>query len=76
MRQPGGAGTVRETAPSLPRSPMVIAATASDSDIQLLVSSVLNWQPRGFFDSGFNPGSGALSFGPGLLGLLSQARES
>jgi hypothetical protein len=76
MRQPGGAGTVRETAPSLPQSPMVMAATASDSDIQLLVSSVLNWQPRGFFDGGLNPGAGALSFGPGLLGLLSQARES
>jgi hypothetical protein len=67
---------MRAPAPTLPQSPAVMAATASDSDIQLLVSSVLNWQPRGFFDGGFNPGSGALSFGPGLLGLLSQARES
>jgi hypothetical protein len=76
MRQPGGSDTVREAAPSLPQSPVVMAKAASDSDIQLLVSSVLNWQPRGFFDGGLNPGSGALSFGPGLLGLLSQARES
>jgi hypothetical protein len=75
MRQPGATDTVRAPAPVLPQSPMVMAATASDSDIQLLVSSVLNWQPRGFFGGGENAGSGALSFGPGLLSLLSDARE-
>jgi hypothetical protein len=82
MRQPGGADTVRAAAPVLPQSPLVMAATARDSDIQMLVSSVLNWQPRGFFEgggsnnSGFNAGAGALSFGPGLLGLLSDSRDS
>jgi len=76
MRQPGATDTMRSATPSLPQSPAVIAATASDSDIQMLVSSVLNWQPRGFFGSGSeNTGTGALSFGPGLLSLLSDARE-
>jgi len=80
MHQPGGAETVRNAAPVLPQSPLVMAATARDSDIQMLVSSVMNWQPHGFFsggsNSGFNSGAGALSFGPGLLNLLSEARES
>jgi hypothetical protein len=74
MRQPGGQETMRAPAPTLPQSPAVMAATASDSDIQLLVSSVLNWQPRGFFGGGDIAGSGTLSFGPGLLSLLSDAR--
>ena len=42
----------------------------------------MNWQPRGFFGADqaggapFNAGGGALSMPPGLLGLLSDARES
>jgi hypothetical protein len=87
MRQPGGADTVRSApAATLPQSPLVMAATAPDSEIQMLISSVMNWQPHSFFggdaaggaafNSGFNAGAGALSFGPGLLGLLSDARES
>ncbi len=79
LRQPGGADTVRAApAPEpAPQSARVIAATAPDSEIQMLISSVMNWQPRGFFggETGFNAGGGALSFGPGLLGLLSDARE-
>ena len=86
-RQPGGADTVRAApAKVLPQSPAVMAATASDSEIQMLISSVMNWQPHGFFGGGqnaqtdlgssFNTGAGALSFGPGLLNLLSDARES
>jgi hypothetical protein len=79
LRQPGGADTVR-AAPSAaaPPSLRLTAITASDNDIQMLVSSVMNWQPRGFFGGGetqFNAGGGALSFAPGLLGLLSDARE-
>jgi len=76
LRQPGGNDTVRTPAPVLPQSPLVMAATARDSDIQMLVSSVMNWQPHGFFGGGTNAGAGALSFGPGLLSLLSEARES
>jgi hypothetical protein len=83
LRQPGGADTVRAApAKVLPQSPVVMAATAPDSEIQMLISSVMNWQPHGFFgggettQTGFNTGAGALSFGPGLLGLLSDARES
>ncbi len=79
MRQPGGADTVRVApASSAPPSLRLAAYTASDTDIQMLVSSVMNWQPRGFFgsDTAFNAGGGALSLSPGLLGLLSDARES
>ena len=60
----------------LPQSPMVMAATA-DADMQMLLTSVMNWQPRSYFSGGsLNPGASALSFGPGLLNLLSDARES
>jgi hypothetical protein len=83
LRQPGGADTIRSApAAVLPQSPRVMAATAPDSEIQMLISSVMNWQPRSFFggdaasSTAFNSGAGALSFGPGLLGLLSDARES
>ena len=60
------------------RRARLMAATAHDSEIQMLISSVMNWQPRGFFggDTSLNTGAGALSFGPGLLGLLSDAREN
>ncbi len=80
MRQPGGADTIRAAPainPAAPPSLRLTAITASDSDIQMLVSSVMNWQPRGFFggDAPFNAGGGALSLAPGLLGLLSDARE-
>ena len=85
MRQPGAADTVRSAASpaAASSSPLVLASTAPDSEIQMLISSVMNWQPHSFFGSddssaqaGFNSGGGALSFGPGLLGLLSDARES
>jgi hypothetical protein len=78
LRQPGGADTVRAPAPVLPQSPAVLAASAPDSDIQFLLSSVMNWQPRGFFGGGEsgNGAAGMPSLGPGLLSLLSEARES
>jgi hypothetical protein len=75
LRQPGGSDTVRAAPQALPQSPAVLAASAPDHDIQFLLSSVMNWQPRGFF-GGENAAGGTLSFGPGLLSLLSEARES
>ena len=64
-------------------------ATAQDAEVQMLLASVMNWQPGGghsmfgnLFGSGGIPGLGnsatpssALSFGPGLLGLLSDAKD-
>jgi hypothetical protein len=79
MRQPGASDTVRTAAvvPPAAQSPMLVASTAQDSEIQMLLSSVLNWQPKSFFGGdNANPGASAMSFGPGLLGLLSEARES
>ncbi|MBV9549040.1 MAG: lytic transglycosylase domain-containing protein [Alphaproteobacteria bacterium] len=77
LRQPGGADTVRATPPPAP-SARLMAATAPDSEIQMLISSVMNWQPHGFFGSeaSYNAGGSALSFGPGLLGLLSDSRQA
>ena len=95
LKQPGAKDTVRVaplppiTAPALPQSPVVMAATA-DAEMQMLLASVMNWQPRSYFGGGFgtdmfNAGGGplsqgmgasALSFGAGLLGVLSDNRES
>jgi hypothetical protein len=64
-------------------------ATAHDAEIQMLLSNVMNWQPGGgqsmfgnLFGQSSNfalgnksmPGS-ALSFGPGLLAILSDAKD-
>ena len=81
LKQPGGNDTLRlalpptET-PVLPQSPQLRMATY-DSDMQTLLMGVMNWQPRNYF-TGQNFGSSAttLSMGPGLLSLLSEARES
>ncbi len=83
LRQPGGADTIRSAplapaaAPLQPQNPVVMAAKM-DSEMQMLLASVLNWQPRSSFSFGGGEGSSAsnLSFGPGLLNLLSDARES
>ncbi len=91
MRQPGTEGTVRvatlpDIAPAQARpSARVIAAHAQDAQIQMLLMSVMNWQPGasglgggfgGGLGDGMVPGAGGplLSFGPGLLSLLSDAR--
>jgi hypothetical protein len=80
LRQPGAADTVRfapappPEAVVLPQSPVVMMATR-DSEMQTLLMSVMNWQPRNYFTGEGNSAS-TLSFGPGLLSLLSDARES
>jgi hypothetical protein len=78
LRQPGGADTVRSSAPqpaSVPPQSAVLMTANADSDMQMLLMSVMNWQPRSYF-GGAGPSASALSFGPGLLGLLSDSRES
>ena len=83
LKQPGGADTVRSVkplpaaAPIQPQNPVVMAATI-DSEMQMLLASVLNWQPRSSFSfgGGEGPAANMMSFGPGLLSLLSEARES
>jgi len=91
MRQPGDAGTVRVatlpdlTPPALEHARASVAG-AQSAEIQMLMASVLNWQPRGgqsMFGNllGLNGAmnsatpSSAMSFGPGLLGLLSDAKN-
>lgn len=84
VKQPGGAGTVRlpaEAAPALTLDKArVTVATAHDAQVQMLLASVMNWQPKhssfsSLFGSRDNATpSSAMSFGSGLLGLLSDAR--
>lgn len=87
LRQPGGEGTVRlaqpaETAPAVTlETARTTVATAHDAEIQMLLQSVMNWQPKhSAFSAMFGPSdatpSSAMSFSPGLLGLLSDAKES
>jgi hypothetical protein len=86
LRQPGGEGTVRvaaDAAPDVtPEKARITAATAHDAEVQMLLASVMNWQPKhspfgnlfGLNDNAATPSS-AMSFSPGLLGLLSDARS-
>jgi len=91
MRQPGGEGTVRVAqapAPASSATPEVTKdvartkiASAQDAQIQMLLQSVVNWQPKhsmfsALFGSNDATPSSAMSFGPGLLGLLSEAKDS
>ncbi|HEY0267558.1 MAG TPA: transglycosylase SLT domain-containing protein [Rhizomicrobium sp.] len=86
LRQPGGEGTVRVAAlpdltPGL-NSARARIATAQTDEVQSLLAGVMNWQPaHSMFGSlfGLNNSatpSSAMSFGPGLLGLLSDAKDS
>ena len=92
LAQPGADGTVRVA--QLPditpvHEARLKVAGAHDAEMQMLLASVMNWQPGGgqsMFGSLFglsgipglgnnaSPGS-PLSFGPGLLGLLSDAKN-
>jgi hypothetical protein len=83
LRQPGSDGSSRlaTSAPDI-KSAAVVSAAARDAQIEMLLASVIDWQPGGrggsFFGDGLlAPGGGAsaLSFNPGLLSLLSQARD-
>ena len=82
LRQPGGSDTLR-TAPAA--APDVLTArtqvaAAQSAEVQMLLASVINWQPRhsmfgGLLGANDSTPSSAMSFAPGLLGLLSDSRE-
>jgi hypothetical protein len=82
LRQPGGSGTLR-SAPA-PTSDAMTArrqvAAAQSAEVQMLLASVINWQPRhsmfgNLLGANDSTPSSAMSFAPGLLGLLSDSRE-
>jgi hypothetical protein len=99
LAQPGAEGTQRVAevpgiAPTHDAARLKVA-TAQDAEVQMLLASVMNWQPGGgqsMFGNLFGLGgvsglgnnglgngatpSSALSFGPGLLGLLSDAKNA
>jgi Transglycosylase SLT domain len=85
LRQPGGADTVRAVpaavTPGLDDARVRIASAPTE-EIQALMASVMNWQPKhSLFANlfGLNDNatpSSAMSFSPGLLGLLSDAKDS
>ena len=107
MRQPGGEGTVRvaqlsDITPTAHDARLKVAS-AHDAEVQMLLASVVNWQPGGgqsmfgnLFGGGLGNGglagsllgnkalgtlggatpSSAISFGPSLLGVLSDAKNS
>ena len=90
LRQPGSSDTLRQApdavqppqAPLTPESARIRVASAQDAQIQSLLASVMNWQPRGHAMFGGLFGldnatpSSAMSFGPGLLSVLSQSNET
>jgi hypothetical protein len=87
MRQPGATGTLRAPQaieagepPSSPQEAMVKVVHAQDAQVQMLLASVMNWQPKhsmfgAMFGSNDSTPSSAMSFGSGLLGILSDARN-
>jgi hypothetical protein len=87
LRQPGDNTTLRTTPvesaplPAIATAKLTVAK-ANDAEVQMLLSSVMNWQPGGhsmfgnlFGQSAGAPQTSALSFGPSLLGLLSDAKD-
>ena len=87
VRQPGAAGTLRapqvaETAEpvSAKQEAMLKVVGAQDSQVQMLLESVMNWQPKhsafgAMFGSHDSTPSSTMSFGSGLLSILSDARN-
>ena len=94
VAQPGGEGTVRVAqatevkgghasgaAPEITKqAALARIGSAQDAQIQMLLASVVNWQPKhnafsALFGSNDATPSSAMSFAPGLLGLLSDARS-
>jgi hypothetical protein len=88
LAQPGTAGTARvaqppeakEPAPVTPEGARVQVVHAQSAEIQMLLASVINWQPKhsmfsALFGASDATPSTAMSFGPDLLGLLSGAKE-
>ncbi|MES2473798.1 MAG: transglycosylase SLT domain-containing protein [Pseudomonadota bacterium] len=93
LRQPGAKDTVRvvtladitPTAAPAADKARAHVVTAQNDEIQILLASVMNWQPRGgqsLFGNLFGLGSGnstpssALSFNSGLLSLFSDSKKS
>ncbi len=83
LRQPGGADSLRTQPADDVSSARRTVATAENAEVQALLASVINWQPRhslfgGLFGQGGDSGnatpSSTMSFGSSLLGLLSDAR--
>jgi hypothetical protein len=86
LAQPGSAGTLRQSpAMAVAAAPDAVTArthvaSAQSAEVQMLLASVMNWQPRhslfgGFFGGGEATPSSTMSFGSNLLGLLSDARS-
>jgi hypothetical protein len=86
VRQPGSADTVRmaqapaDASPTLENARAQVAG-AHDAQLQMLLASVMNWQPKhspfaALFGANDATPSSAMSFSPGLLGLLSDAKSS
>ena len=84
LRQPGGEGTARvaQTPVVTQEAAVTKVVAAHDAEIQMLLASVMNWQPRGqsmlgnLFGLKDPTPSSAMSFGPGLLGLLSDSKDA
>ena len=82
LRQPGGSDTLRgapAAAPDVLTARTQVAA-AQSAEVQMLLASVINWQPRhsmfgGLLGANDSTPSSAMSFAPNLLGLLSDSRE-
>jgi hypothetical protein len=74
MQQPGAATPVRPMeAPAHAAGSYVQAAAASSANIEALLASVMNWQPRAdFFAPGKETPVSPLALSPGLLNLLSE----
>ena len=87
VRQPGAAGTLRSSQVveaaepvSSPQEAMVKVVHAQDAQVQMLLASVMNWQPKhsafgAMFGSNDATPSSPMSFGSGLLGILSDAQN-
>ena len=85
LRQPGGNDTLR-TAPAPAPTPdgssaRTQVAAAQSAEVKMLLESVINWQPRhslfgNLFGANDSTPSSAMSFAPGLLGLLSDAKDN
>ena len=83
LRQPGGSDTMRSAPVPAPdgMTARTQVAAAQSAEVKMLLESVINWQPRhSMFGSllGANDStpSSAMSFAPGLLGLLSDAKDA
>ena len=84
LRQPGGSDTLRTAPAPDTMTARTTLASAQSAEVQALLASVINWQPRHslfgnlFGQSSFGGDatpSSAMSFAPGLLGLLSDSRD-